>query len=161
MTISGSFWHSQRKPSLCFLGYCPHHNMATSYRHGNSRQSTNENIIETHRNSPKKYAVKTFLDKMAKEHGQHQPDKAETHLPQGMTKLDVYDKFIDELPEFEPLRFKVSESFWYRTWRMHCPHLKCPKICKFSECKICSTAKLHKQVAPAEMKGAPSNPFIL
>ncbi|KAK3261766.1 hypothetical protein CYMTET_29342 [Cymbomonas tetramitiformis] len=89
---------------------------------------------------------------MKKEHGQHQPDKAETHLPQGMTKLDVYEKFVDDLPEFEPLRFKVSESFWYRTWRMHFPDLKCPKICKFSECKICSKAKLHKQVAPAEMK---------
>ena len=70
-----------------------------------------------------------------------------------MTKIDVYKKYLDDLPEFGRLRYVVSESFWYRVWRNDFSKLKCPKICKFSECKICSTAKLHKQVAPAEMKG--------
>ena len=70
-----------------------------------------------------------------------------------MTKLDVYDKFIQELPAFGPDRFKASEAYWYSIWRQNFKWLKCPKICKFSECKICSTAKLHKQVAPAEMRG--------
>ena len=121
--------------------------------HGNSRQVQVQGLSHVPKNSLKVSAAKDFLRKISKEQGQHQPDKKETHLPQGMTKLDVYEKYIQDLPAFGSNRFKVSEPYWYSIWRRHFKWLKCPKICKFSECKICSTAKLHKQVAPAEMRG--------
>lgn len=123
-------------------------------RHGNCKKSTVEGINSVSKHSLRKSAAIAFIEKTKKEQGQPQPDKDDVHLPQGLTRSDLYDQYIEGLPSFYGHRLKVSLPYWYSIWSENFKNLKCPKVCKFAECKVCATAKLQKQVAPPEMRGA-------
>lgn len=134
-----------------------------SCRHGNCRASEVQGIGGVTKLSLKKSSAIAFIEKTKKEQGQHQPDSPHIHLPQGLTRNDLYEQYVEGLPLYNASRLMVSLPYWYSIWSANFKDLKCPKVCKFAECKVCATAKLQKQVAPPEMRGIffPSRTFLL
>jgi len=89
----------------------------------------------------------------ADEYGQPQPDKAETHLSDGLTIEELWDEYLLSLGEDEESK-KISLSYWYKIFEIDCkPWLKIPSINRFSQCDVCASFKLLKEGLTKSQKG--------
>ena len=118
-----------------------------SFVHGLKYEEDNRKI------SYKREHMLAWCKQYADEYGQPQPDKAETHLSDGLTIEELWDEYLLSLGEDEESK-KISLSYWYKIFEIDCkPWLKIPSINRFSQCDVCASFKLLKEGLTKSQKG--------
>ena len=78
-----------------------------------------------------------YLEDYAASFGSQMPNSDKIELNVG-SKVQIYMKFLVLKEGVEALKDKpFSESWFYRLWRLCCPHILCPRQNTFSKCDKC------------------------
>ena len=113
------------------------------FRTSNDDYCTAHNSISTsERASPQRDAIVSFLERLADNTGDCMPDRNEYHLP-FFKKQEVFTTFEKEYDLLYRGKEKPSTDYFYRTWKIYCPHVKVRKHTRFSKCDTCENCELH------------------
>ena len=81
--------------------------------------------------------LQPYLEDYASTFGSQMPNSNKIELNVG-SKVQIYMKFLVLKEGVEALKDKpFSESWFYRLWRLCCPHILCPRQNSFSKCDKC------------------------
>ena len=93
-----------------------------------------------------------FIRTYATDHGEGLPNKIDVDLPAGCTKEEVYIEYLLD-HEGDSAKEAGSLSWWYKTWRSRCFHIKAKEWNRFSKCTTCSNIKALKGFCDSEKQG--------
>ncbi len=128
--------------------------LSDSFGAASNSQSRSQTTSNSDRGPFQRDAIITSLERMAENSGDMMPDQDEIHLPH-FRKRDVYQFFKDEFTILHGVDVKCPcKSYFYKTWKRHCRHIKVRKLGRFAKCTTCEQLRksIHDAAARRDYK---------